>query len=220
MQREKMTNFQQKIQIENNLEYIRSKLFTRNGIYIHPTAEVSDRALIGVGTRIWNNAQIREDVIIGNNVIISKDVYIDIGVKIGHRVKIQNGVSVYRGVEIDDDVFLGPHMTFTNDLYPRAFIGEFTLYKTKICHGASIGAHATIICGHNIGCYAMIGAGSVVTKDIPDFALAYGNPAIIQGWVSRSGGKLHFDDDGIAECPITKEKYQILSQDKIILLEA
>src|SRR3989338_5798588 len=144
----------------------------KTDIYIHPTSEVSPRAKIGHNTKIWHQAQIREDAKIGKNCNISKCVYIDFGVKIGNNVKIQNHVSVYHGVIIEDDVFIGPSAIFTNDLYPRAFIwNEERLVKTRVKKGASIGANSTIICGITIGKYSMIGAGSVVTKDVPDYAL-------------------------------------------------
>jgi UDP-2-acetamido-3-amino-2,3-dideoxy-glucuronate N-acetyltransferase len=159
-------------------------------IRIHPTAEVSAYAEIGEGTSIWNQAQIRELAKIGKNCIISKDVYIDQKVSIGNNVKIQNGVSVYHGVTIEDDVFLGPHMTFTNDLYPRAFISDFKIYDTLVKKGASIGAHATIVCGITINEYAMIGSGCVVIKDVPPYALVVGNPGRIIGFVDRNGKKL------------------------------
>jgi UDP-2-acetamido-3-amino-2,3-dideoxy-glucuronate N-acetyltransferase len=123
-------------------------LIELDGVKIHPSAEVSKKAIIGQGTFIWNQVQVRENCIIGNNCILSKDVYIDFDVIIGNNVKIQNGVSIYHGVEIEDDVFLGPHMVFTNDLYPRAYIGDFKVLKTIIKKGASIGANATIICGN------------------------------------------------------------------------
>jgi len=161
------------------------------GVFIHPTAEVSDEATIHRGTAIWNQAQVREHAKIGMKCNLGKDVYIDAEVKIGNDVKIQNGVSVYRGVEIEDDVFLGPYMTFTNDLYPRAWIVNFELCTTKIKKGASVGANATIICGITIGEYAMVGAGSVVTQDIPAYSLVIGNPARITGFVGKSGQKLN-----------------------------
>ena len=179
-------------------DFISSKLMKRNNVFIHHTAEVSEQAVVGENTRIWNNAQVRENSVIGRDCIIGKDVYVDLDVKIGDRVKIQNGVSVYRGVVIEEDVFCGPHMTFTNDLYPRASVSDFELYTTTVKRGASIGAHATVVCGVEIGEYAMIGAGAVVTKNIPPFALAYGNPAKIQGYVSKSGEKLIFNADGNA----------------------
>lgn len=173
------------------------------GIYIHETAEVDARASIGDGTRIWNLAQVRENARIGADCIISKNVYVDAGVQIGDRVKIQNNVNVYHGVTIEDDVFLGPSMTFTNDLYPRAFNSDWEVTETLVKRGSSIGANATIVCGTQIGEYAMVGSGSVVVKDVPAHALVVGNPARQIGWVCKCGHKL--DEQGIcAECG---EKY-------------
>ena len=180
---------------------------------IHPTADVSAKARLGNGTSVWNQAQIRENAIIGENCNIGKDVYIDFDVRIGNNVKIQNGVSVYHGVTIEDDVFLGPHMTFTNDLYPRAFISDFKVYETLVKKGASIGAHATIICGITIGEYAMIGSGAVVTKDVPSYALVVGNPARVIGFVGKTGKPLEFiesnDDFVLMRCMETNAVYQI-----------
>jgi UDP-2-acetamido-3-amino-2,3-dideoxy-glucuronate N-acetyltransferase len=185
------------------------QLIELNGIKIHPSAEVSEKAIIGSGTYIWNQVQVRENCTIGSNCILSKDVYIDFDVIIGNNVKIQNGVSVYHGVEIEDDVFLGPHMVFTNDLYPRAYIGDFKVYKTIIKKGASIGANATIVCGTTIGNYAMIGAGSVITKDVPNNALVVGNPGKIIGFVGKQGQKLikleTTLDAVIMRCPVSNE---------------
>lgn len=174
-------------------------------VYIHPTAEVSERARIGDGTKIWNLAQVREDCEIGENCIISKNVYIDTKVVIGSRVKIQNNVNIYHGVEIEDDVFLGPSMTFTNDFYPRAFNADWKITPTYVKHGASIGANATIVCGNTIGEYAMVGSGSVVTKDVPAHALVAGNPARQIGWVCRCGHKL----DEKFRCTVCGEVYKI-----------
>ncbi len=182
-------------------------------IYIHPTAEVSDKAEIGEGTKIWHHAQIRENARIGKSCVVGKSVYIDFDVKIGDRVKIQNFVSIYHGVTIEDDVFLGPGMTFTNDLYPRAFISDFEVYPTRVKKGASIGANATIICGTTIGRYAMIGAGSVVTEDVPDHALFYGNPARLVGFVCRCGRKLRrereIEDFVLMKCDKCKREIKI-----------
>ena len=172
-------------------------------VYIHPTAEVSEHAKIGDGTKIWNLAQVREDCSIGENCIVSKNVYIDTKVVIGNRVKIQNNVNVYHGVEIEDDVFLGPSMTFTNDFYPRAFNADWQITRTHVKKGASIGANVTVVCGNTIGEYAMIGSGSVVTKDVPDYALMAGNPAKQIGWVCRCGHKL--DENYV--CPACKSEY-------------
>lgn len=174
-------------------------------IYIHPTAEVSNKALIGAGTKIWNLAQVREEAEIGENCIISKNVYIDTKVKIGNRVKVQNNVNVYHGVEIEDDVFLGPSMTFTNDMFPRAFNNEWKITDTRVKKGASIGANSTIVCGVTIGEYAMIGAGSVVTKDVQPYALVVGNPAKQIGWVCECGARL--DQEGI--CLNCNKKYEL-----------
>lgn len=164
-----------------------------NDVFIHNTAEVSDTAQIGKGTRVWNQAQIRNNAIIGENCIISKNVYIDEFVYIGNRVKIQNNVNVYHGVTIEDDVFLGPSMTFTNDLFPRAFSSAWEITETVVKKGASIGANTTIVCGVTIGKYATIGAGSVVTKNVPQQALVVGNPARQVGWVCECGFKLNYD---------------------------
>lgn len=162
--------------------------------FIHETAIVEEGAVIGEGTRIWHHAHVRAGSEIGKNCNIGKNCYIDEGAKIGSGVKIQNNVSVYHGVEIEDDVFVGPCAVFTNDFYPRAFSRDWEVGKTAIRHGASIGANATVICGHTIGEYAMIGAGSVVTKDVPPHALMVGNPAKQIGLVCECGQKL--DESG------------------------
>lgn len=162
-----------------------------NDIYIHTTAEVSDKAVLGAGCKVWNQAQIREGAELGEKCIVSKNVYIDEYVKIGNHVKIQNNVNVYHGVIIEDDVFLGPSMTFTNDMYPRAFNSNWQITKTLVKKGASIGANVTIRCGVTIGEYATIGAGSVVTRDVPAHALIVGNPARQIGWVCKCGFKLN-----------------------------
>lgn len=145
--------------------------------FIHPTATVSEKAIIGSGTKIWVNSQIRENAHIGENCIISKDTYIDHDVIIGNRVKIQNGVSIYSGVTIEDDVFIGPNVVFTNDLFPRAFNSDWEIIPTLVQKGASVGANATIICGITLGSYCMVGAGSVVTHSVASQALVIGNPA-------------------------------------------
>lgn len=176
-----------------------------NDVFIHETAEVSESAVVSSGTRIWNQAQVRNDAVLGENCVISKNVYIDEHVKIGNRVKIQNNVNVYHGVIVEDDVFLGPSMTFTNDMYPRAFNTEWKITETLVKKGASIGANAVIRCGVIIGEYAMVAAGSVVTKDVPSHALVAGNPARQIGWVCRCGFKL--DADGV--CTECKAEYDV-----------
>lgn len=160
-------------------------------IFIHHTAEVAPGVSIGNGTKIWNNAQVREKASIGDNCVIGKGVYVDTGVSIGSGVKIQNGVSVFHGVSIEDDVFVGPEVSFTNDRVPRAFNSDWTVTETMVEKGASIGANATIRCGVKIGRYAMIGAGSVVTKNVPAHALVMGNPAVLVGRVCICGHRLN-----------------------------
>ena len=155
--------------------------------FVHQTADVSEKATIGAGTRIWHFVHIREGASIGENCSISKDVYIDVDVSVGNNVKIQNGVSVYKGVTVEDDVFLGPNVTFSNDLYPRVFPSDWKILPTSIKKGVSLGANATIVCGVEIGKYAMVGAGSVVTKDVPSYGLVVGNPARLKGFVCKCG---------------------------------
>lgn len=164
---------------------------------IHETADVSNKANIGKNTKIWHQAQVRENVKIGENCIIGKNVYIDFGVEIGDNVKIQNNSSIYHGSKIEDGVFIGPHVILTNDKTPRAINPDGTLKtdhdweegKTLIKKGASIGAGSIILPDTTIGEFAMIGAGSVVTKDVPDYCLTYGNPAEIKGKVCKCGKK-------------------------------
>jgi len=175
------------------------------GVRVHQTAEVSEKAIVGKGTNIWHQAQVREGVVIGEGCNIGKGVYLDFDVVIGDRVKIQNYVSVYHGVRIGSDVFLGPHCVFTNDLYPRSFISDFKVNETIVEDGASIGTNATIVCGHRIGAYAMVGAGSVVTHDVPSHALVYGNPARLRGYVCRKGHKMSAKEDGTYLCPQCSE---------------
>src|SRR3990172_5347512 len=165
---------------------------------IHKTADVSKKSKIGSGTSVWNNVQIREGAEIGKNCTIGKNVYIDKDVKIGNNCKIQNNVSIYHGVEIEDGVFLGPHVCFTNDKNPRAVNpdgtfkapADWTLSKTLVKRGASIGGNATILPGLTIGEWALVGAGAVVTRDVPDFGIVVGNPAKLVGIADKSGKKV------------------------------
>tara|TARA_B100000212_G_scaffold340234_1_gene320355 strand:+ start:2234 stop:2740 length:507 start_codon:yes stop_codon:yes gene_type:complete len=159
--------------------------------FIHEYAHVSPTAKIGKGSKIWINAQIREDSIIGRNCTISKDVYIDLNVHIGNNCKIQNGVSIFCGVHLEDDVFVGPNACFTNDKIPRAFSTDWEIFSTKVCKGASIGANSTILCGLTVGEYSMIGAGSVVTKDVPPYTLVLGSPARIISKIDKYGKKVN-----------------------------
>ena len=159
-------------------------------IFIHKTAEVNKKSMIGEGSKIWNNVQIRENSFIGENCILSKDVYIDANVKIGDNCKIQNSVSIYNGVNLENDIFIGPNVSFTNDKVPRAFNKNWKISKTLVKTGASIGANSTIVCGIIIGKYAMIAAGSVVTKDVKDYSLVMGNPAKHYSYVNKEGYKV------------------------------
>lgn len=159
-------------------------------VYIHPTANVSPKASIGPGSKVWINVQIREDASIGENCIISKDVYVDHKVNIGNRCKIQNSVSVYNGVEIEDDVFVGPNAVFTNDKVPRAFNTEWKIVPTTVRRGASIGANATIVCGVELGEYCMVASGSVVTKSVAPYTLVMGNPARPVARIDRMGNRV------------------------------
>lgn len=157
----------------------------------HPTAIVESDT-VGEGSKIWHFVHIRKDAIIGKNCNVGKSVYVDTEVRIGDNVKIQNFVSIYKGVKIEDDVFVGPSVVFTNDMYPRAFIWEDEkIIQTVIKKGSSIGANTTIICGLTVGEYAMIGAGSVVTRDVPPYGLVFGNPARLKGFVCQCGKKLN-----------------------------
>ena len=176
----------------------------------HPTAVIDDGCQIGKGTRIWHFSHIMPGCVIGENCNIGQNVVISPEVVLGNNVKIQNNVSIYTGVTCDDDVFLGPSMVFTNVINPRSAVNRKSEYaRTHVGKGASIGANATIVCGHDIGKYAFIGAGAVVTKNVPDYALVIGNPARQTGWMSAYGHKLSFGADGIAVCPESSEKYRL-----------
>jgi len=178
--------------------------------YAHPSAIIDEGCDIGEGTKIWHFSHLMPSCKLGKNCNIGQNVVISPEVILGNNVKVQNNVSIYTGVTCDDDVFLGPSMVFTNVTNPRSAVNRRSQYsKTHVGKGASIGANATIVCGHNIGSYAFIGAGAVVTKDVPDFALVIGNPARQTGWMSEYGHKLTFDDKGIAECPESKQKYKL-----------
>jgi UDP-2-acetamido-3-amino-2,3-dideoxy-glucuronate N-acetyltransferase len=180
--------------------------------FAHPTAVIDEGSKIEAGTKIWHFSHIMPDCHIGKNCNIGQNVVISPGVIIGNNVKIQNNVSVYTGVICEDDVFLGPSMVFTNVINPRSAVNRRNQYaKTWVKKGASIGANATIVCGITIGEYAFIGAGAVVTKDVPPYALVVGNPARQTGWMSEYGHKLIFDSSGMAVCPESGQKYQLMN---------
>ncbi|MCW5906973.1 MAG: N-acetyltransferase [Chitinophagales bacterium] len=176
--------------------------------HAHPSAIVDEGCKIGKGTKIWHFSHIMPDCVIGENCNIGQNVVVSPGVVLGNNVKVQNNVSIYTGVICEDDVFLGPSCVFTNVTNPRSGVNRRGQYaKTVVKKGASIGANATIVCGHDIGEYAFIGAGAVVTKNVPAYALLVGNPAKQMGWMSEYGHRLHFNNEGVAECPESKEKY-------------
>ena len=176
----------------------------------HESAYVDENCTIGAGTRIWHFSHIMSGCEVGENCNIGQNVVISPNVILGNGVKVQNNVSVYTGVVCEDGVFLCPSMVFTNVVKPRCFIVRKTEYKpTLIRKGATIGANATIVCGNEIGQYALVGAGSVVTKNVKPYALVVGNPAVQIGWVSEWGHRLSFDENGVAFCPETNQKYQL-----------
>lgn len=186
--------------------------------YVHPSAIVDDGCQIGEGTKIWHFSHIMTGCILGEKCNIGQNVVISPEVVLGNNVKVQNNVSLYTGVTCADDVFLGPSCVFTNVTNPRSAVNRRGQYaRTHVGKGASIGANATIVCGHDIGDFAFIGAGSVVTKTIPAYALVVGNPAKQMGWMSEYGHRLQFDERGIATCSESNEKYQLLNN-KVIKL--
>jgi len=176
----------------------------------HPTAVIDEGCTIGDGTKIWHFSHIMPNCRIGNQCNIGQNVVISPEVVLGNNVKIQNNVSLYTGVTCDDDVFLGPSCVFTNVTNPRSAVNRRNQYaRTHVGKGASIGANATIVCGHDIGQFAFIGAGAVVTKNVPDYALVIGNPARQAGWMSEYGHKLKFDENGMATCPESGQTYKL-----------
>lgn len=180
-----------------------------NHFFQHPTAIIDEGAEIGRGSKIWHFSHIMSKATLGEDCNIGQNVFIADNVKLGNNVKVQNNVSIYEGVHCEDDVFLGPSMVFTNVINPRAAVNRKQEYKqTRVKKGASIGANATIVCGNTIGAYAFIGAGTVVTRDVPDYALIVGNPGRQTGWMSESGEKLTFYD-GQAQCPMDDSLYKL-----------
>ncbi len=188
---------------------------TKSGVQIHPTAEIAPSARIGRGTRIWHYAQVREGAVIGEECILGKGVYVDAGVRIGSRVKLQNRVSVFHGAMLEDGVFMGPHSQITNDKLPRAINPDGTLKRDEdwqvgpviVRYGASIGAGAIVLPGVEIGRWAMVGAGSVVTRDVPPHGLVVGAPARLVGYVCACGERLREQADGVYTCPACGRSY-------------
>ena len=186
---------------------------------VHSSSIIDNGCLIGQGTKIWHFCHLMTECIIGERCVLGQNVMVASKVVLGNNVKVQNNVSIYEGVVCEDDVFLGPSMVFTNVINPRSAISRKNEFKkTLVQRGASVGANATIICGNNIGRYAMIGAGAVVTKAVPDYALMVGNPAKQIGWVSEYGNRLEFDNNNLSTCPKSKVEYKLLNN-KVSLKE-
>jgi UDP-2-acetamido-3-amino-2,3-dideoxy-glucuronate N-acetyltransferase len=188
-----------------------------NKAKVEPTSIVDKNAVINDGTRIWNFVHVRENARIGKNCVLGDYVYIGRGVKIGNCVKLENRATIYEGVTIEDDVFVGPHVTFTNDFIPRSFSTDWKIHSTHVKKGASIGAGTVVVCGVTIGEYALIGAGSVVTKNLPPHALTYGNPARVRGFVGKNGRKLEIKKKMknyvLMKCSSCNEQYKIPLED-------
>lgn len=182
--------------------------------FAHETAVIDEGSNIGDGTKIWHFSHIMPNCELGEKCNIGQNVVVSPGVKLGKNVKVQNNVSIYTGVICEDDVFLGPSMVFTNITNPRSAIVRRDQYvETLVRKGASIGANATIVCGNEIGAFALIGAGAVITKPVPSFALMVGNPGKQIGWVSEYGHRLHFDDNNEAICPESGDKYKLENEE-------
>lgn len=179
------------------------------GFFAHESAVIDDNCQIGKGTKIWHFSHIMSNCKIGEGCNLGQNVVVSPEVVLGRNVKVQNNVSIYTGVTCEDDVFLGPSCVFTNVINPRSNVNRRGVYtKTIVKRGASIGANATIICGHDIGEFAFIGAGAVITKEVKDYALVVGNPAKQIGWISEFGARLNFDEKGMAICELSREKYE------------
>lgn len=199
--------------------FVKKKMDLSQDFFAHESAVIDGGCTIGKGTKIWHFSHIMDGSVIGENCNIGQNVVISPDVVLGRNVKIQNNVSVYSGVICEDDVFLGPSCVFTNVINPRSAVnrrGEYA--RTRVGKGATVGANATIVCGNDIGEYAFIGAGAVVTKGVPPYALVIGNPARHTGWMSRQGYKLKFGKDGVAVCPGSGERY-LLKDGLVSLLD-
>lgn len=182
--------------------------------YAHPTAVIDEGAQIGAGSKIWHFCHIMSKALLGDSCSLGQNVFVANGVRLGNNVKVQNNVSIYEGVSCEDDVFLGPSMVFTNVINPRSAVNRRGVYqKTLVGKGASIGANATIVCGHDIGAYAFVGAGAVVAGEVKPYALVVGVPAKQIGWMSEYGHRLEFDESGQATCPESGQVYKLTNNE-------
>ena len=187
--------------------------------FVHQSSFIDENVTIGNDTKIWHFCHVLSGAKIGQKCSFGQNCVVGPHVEIGNGVKVQNNISIYKGVTIEDDVFLGPSMVFTNVINPRSFIERKEEFKnTRLKRGCSIGANATIVCGVTVGAYSFVGAGTVITKDVPDFALVYGTPGRIKGWVSLSGNPLKFNSDGKATDHFDKTQYQLLSNNTVKLI--
>ncbi len=179
-------------------------------VQVHPTAVIDSGAEIGAGSAIWHFCHVSSGAVLGERCRLGQNVFVASGVRLGNNVKVQNNVSLYSGVTCGDDVFLGPSVVFTNVRNPRSAIDRSAQYQaTHVGHGATIGANATVICGHDIGAHAFVGAGAVITNSVTAYALVVGNPAVQIGWMSAAGERLRFDESGYARCALTQNVYQL-----------
>jgi len=187
--------------------------------FVHPTAEVDTPVTIGAGSKVWHFCHIMAHAVIGKGCSFGQNVFVASGVRLGNNVKVQNNVSIYEGVVCDDNVFLGPSMVFTNVINPRSGVVRKSEYaQTHLAEGVTVGANATIVCGVKLGKFAFVGAGTVVTKDVPPYALVVGNPGKQIGWMSEWGGRLEFGSSDTAICPGSKVQYQLIN-DQVIKIE-
>jgi UDP-2-acetamido-3-amino-2,3-dideoxy-glucuronate N-acetyltransferase len=188
--------------------------------FAHPTAVIDPGCTIGPGSKIWHFCHLMPGCVLGSNCILGQNVMVGSGVRVGNGVKVQNNVSLYTGVTLEDDVFVGPSAVFTNVINPRSFVERKNEFRETVVHrGATVGANSTIVCGVRIGAYALVGAGAVVTRDVPAYALVTGMPARVMGWVSRFGHRLDFDDDNRATCPESRETYRYLVEENRVVPE-